>query len=79
MIYYNLAYGSNMSLNRLLARLPNATRIGVSTVTGFTLTFDKQGFDGSGKCNALKPIITMMCYTVCCIKLTVMKKRFLMK
>ncbi|KPV96638.1 hypothetical protein AN214_01464 [Pseudoalteromonas sp. P1-9] len=54
MIYYNLAYGSNMSLNRLLARLPNATRIGVSTVTGFTLTFDKQGFDGSGKCNALK-------------------------
>ena len=53
MIYYNLAYGSNMSLNRLLARLPNAKRIGVATVPGFRLTFDKQGFDNSGKCNAL--------------------------
>ena len=52
MNYYNLAYGSNMSLNRLLARLPNAKRIGVATVNGFQLTFDKQGFDDSGKCNA---------------------------
>ncbi len=52
MIYYNLAYGSNMSLNRLLARLPNATRIGVATVRGLKLTFDKKGFDNSGKCNA---------------------------
>lgn len=53
MIIYNLAYGSNMSLNRLLARLPNAARIGVATVPGFRLTFDKQGFDNSAKCNAL--------------------------
>ena len=52
MIYYNLAYGSNMSLNRLLARLPNAKRIGVATVNGFQLSFDKKGFDDSGKCNA---------------------------
>lgn len=54
MTYYNLAYGSNMSLNRLLARLPNAKRIGVASVSGFVLTFDKQGFDDSGKCNALQ-------------------------
>lgn len=54
MIYYNLAYGSNMSLNRLLARLPNAKRIGVATVTGFQLTFNKKGFDNSGKCNAFE-------------------------
>ena len=54
MTFYNLAYGSNMSLNRLLARLPEAKRIGVATVTGFKLTFDKKGFDNSGKCNALK-------------------------
>ena len=47
MIYYNLAYGSNMSLNRLLARLPNAKRIGVATVTGFQLTFNKKGFETS--------------------------------
>jgi gamma-glutamylcyclotransferase len=53
MTIYNLAYGSNMSLNRILARLPNAERIGVASVTGFRLTFDKKGFDNSAKCNAL--------------------------
>ncbi len=49
---YNFAYGSNMSEVRLRARLPNVKRICVATLTGFKLTFNKQGADNSGKCDA---------------------------
>ncbi|MDP4984130.1 gamma-glutamylcyclotransferase family protein [Pseudoalteromonas tunicata] len=51
-VYFNLAYGSNMSSNRLLARLPNAKRIGVAMVEGYKLAYHKKGFDDSGKCDA---------------------------
>lgn len=53
MTFYNFAYGSNMSLSRIRARLPNVIRIGVMSAPGYKLTFDKSGLDDSGKCNAI--------------------------
>lgn len=47
---YNFSFGSNMSSNRLLARLPNAKRIGTATLKGYQLTFNMAFSDGSGKC-----------------------------
>lgn len=48
------AYGSNMSLPRLKARVPSAERIGVFTLVEHTLRFHKVSKkDGSGKCDAL--------------------------
>nr|WP_079782950.1 gamma-glutamylcyclotransferase family protein [Pseudomonas sp. LPH1] len=48
------AYGSNMSLPRLKARVPSAERIGVFTLVEHTLRFHKMSKkDGSGKCDAL--------------------------
>lgn len=48
------AYGSNMSLPRLKARVPSAERIGVFTLVDHTLRFHKVSKkDGSGKCDAL--------------------------
>ena len=48
---YNFSFGSNMSSNRLLARLPNAKRVGTATLKGYELTFDMLFSDGSGKCS----------------------------
>jgi gamma-glutamylcyclotransferase len=45
------AYGSNMLLERVLARVPDATVLGAASVTGRRLRFDKCSKDGSGKCN----------------------------
>lgn len=45
------AYGSNMSLRRLVARVPSASRVGIATLTGFRLAFHKIGRDGSAKCD----------------------------
>ena len=45
------AYGSNMSLRRLTARVPSASRIGIARLTGFRLAFHKIGRDGSAKCD----------------------------
>ena len=47
------AYGSNMSLARLSARIPSVRRIGVGSLTGYKLIFHKAGeSDGSAKCDA---------------------------
>jgi len=47
------AYGSNMLSRRLRAtdRTPSARAIGTGYVKARRLTFDKQGVDGSGKCD----------------------------
>lgn len=46
------AYGSNMSLARLSARVPSAKRLGTYTLCQHTLKFHKLSHDGSGKCDA---------------------------
>jgi gamma-glutamylcyclotransferase len=46
------AYGSNMSLARLRARVPSARRIGTYRLQAHGLRFHKVGRDGSGKCDA---------------------------
>ncbi|MBQ4832969.1 gamma-glutamylcyclotransferase [Pseudoalteromonas sp. MMG010] len=51
---YNFSFGSNMSSNRLLARLPQAKRVGTAVLYGYELTFDMYFQDGSGKCS-IKP------------------------
>ncbi len=46
------AYGSNMSVRRLVARLPSASVVTTGFVTGYKLVFDKLSKkDGSGKCD----------------------------
>ena len=46
------AYGSNMSLQRLLQRTPSARALGCYSLPGHQLRFHKTGRDGSGKCDA---------------------------
>lgn len=47
------AYGSNMSLARLRARVPSAQFVDVGTLAAHRLAFHKVGYkDGSGKCDA---------------------------
>ncbi len=45
------AYGSNMSLPRLRARVPSARAARRVVLTGHRLAFHKIGRDGSGKCD----------------------------
>ena len=45
------AYGSNMSSNRLRARVPEARTIGRAHLNGWRLAFNKPGRDGTGKAN----------------------------
>ncbi|MGO2292329.1 MAG: gamma-glutamylcyclotransferase family protein [Pseudoalteromonas sp.] len=54
MALYNFSFGSNMSSNRLLARLPQAKRVGTALLKGYELTFDMVSHDGSGKCSVKK-------------------------
>ncbi|MGV6826937.1 MAG: gamma-glutamylcyclotransferase family protein [bacterium] len=49
---YYFAYGSNMSVPRLLARVPSASVVTVAELSGHRLCFHKQGRDGSAKCDA---------------------------
>ena len=49
--FFYFAYGSNMLSQRLRARTPSATAIGVAHISGRRLTFDKLSSDGSGKCD----------------------------
>ncbi|MEZ5479484.1 MAG: gamma-glutamylcyclotransferase family protein [Thiolinea sp.] len=49
---YYFAYGSNLSLARLQARVPSAVPLGCYQLNGYDLRFHKAGADGSGKCNA---------------------------
>ena len=51
MLYF--AYGSNMALARIRARIPSAEFVTVATLPGHRLTFCKPGRDQSGKCDAL--------------------------
>ena len=44
------AYGSNMSIRRLRARVPSAHLICTAELRGYRLAFHKRGLDGSGKC-----------------------------
>lgn len=46
------AYGSNMSLSRLRARVPSAAALGCWALKGHDLRFDKSSHDGSAKCDA---------------------------
>ena len=48
------AYGSNMFSRRLKhsTRVPSAEVVGVGSIKGYRLTFDKRSNDGSGKCDA---------------------------
>lgn len=45
------AYGSNLSSARLAARVPSAHFESTAVLAGFRLAFDKDGADGSAKCN----------------------------
>lgn len=49
---YYFAYGSNMSLARLRARVPSARRLGAYWLAGHELRFHQKGSDGSAKCDA---------------------------
>jgi len=46
------AYGSNLGLRRLRARVPSAEPVGLGLLAGHRLCFHKIGRDGSGKCDA---------------------------
>jgi hypothetical protein len=45
------AYGSNMSILRLQARVPSAEKIAVVMLKNHQLRFNMIGIDGSGKCD----------------------------
>lgn len=48
-IYF--AYGSNLHPTRLIERVGAVTILGTARLEGHTLSFDKRGGDGSGKCH----------------------------
>ncbi|MCB9337586.1 MAG: gamma-glutamylcyclotransferase [Lewinellaceae bacterium] len=48
------AYGSNMNLNRLKARVPSANKISNGYIEGYELRCIKRSTDGSGKATVLK-------------------------
>lgn len=48
---YYFAYGSNMSLRRIQARVPSASKVGVYFITEHLLNFAMHGFDDSSKCD----------------------------
>lgn len=45
------AYGSNLHPVRLSARILSARLLGTAAVSGWTMSFNKKGDDGSAKCN----------------------------
>jgi len=50
---FYFAYGSNMAVERLRARVPSATLLGIAVLAGHALRFDKPGsMDGTAKCDA---------------------------
>ena len=56
MLYF--AYGSNMSLARLTARVSTAEKIGNGTLKDHSVEFHKVSKDGSAKCDIVKPDAT---------------------
>ncbi|MEO1206655.1 MAG: gamma-glutamylcyclotransferase family protein [Pseudomonadota bacterium] len=53
-IYF--AYGSNMMTTRLQARCTTARPIGVATLDGYNVGFNKQSSDGSGKAGLIEEL-----------------------
>jgi len=51
---YYFSYGSNMSTQRILERVPSAERIGIGVLEQHELKFHKISKDGSAKCDARK-------------------------
>lgn len=49
----NFAYGSNMLLARMRARVPSAHCRGVAVLPGHEMRWHKLGMDGSGKCDVV--------------------------
>ncbi len=50
---FYFAYGSNMAVERLRARVPSASLVGTAVLAGHALRFHKPGsIDGSAKCDA---------------------------
>ncbi len=50
---FYFAYGSNMAVERLRARVSSARLRGIAVLAGYALRFDKPGsMDGTGKCDA---------------------------
>ena len=47
------AYGSNMSVPRIQARIPGAEYVALASLLRHKLTFSKPGIDNSGKCDAV--------------------------
>ena len=50
-LLHYFAYGSNLYLPRMQARVPSARPLALARVDGYELHFHKRGADGSGKCN----------------------------
>lgn len=48
-----LAYGSNMAVSRIEARLGRCACLGAVSLAAYRLAFHKRGRDASGKCDAL--------------------------
>jgi hypothetical protein len=51
---YYFAYGSNLSIPRMLERVTSAEPAGAGRVLGWRLTLDKHGRDGSAKANIIR-------------------------
>lgn len=51
MLYF--AYGSNMHPQRLKLRVPSSKPLGTARLSGYQLSFQKRGRDGSGKCTIM--------------------------
>ena len=55
------AYGSNLVMARLRARVPVFGLIGPARLPAMRLTFDKRGSDGSGKANLVEDAAFRQC------------------
>lgn len=50
---YYFAYGSNMSRKRLMSRLGKVEDVGIATLEGYKISFNKVSNDGTGKTNII--------------------------
>lgn len=50
------AFGSNLGLPRLRARVPDVVLIGRARLDGYGLAWNKRSADGSGKCNIVQQV-----------------------
>jgi len=48
------SYGSNMSIRRMVKRVPSAKVVTVARLSGHILKYHKASKDGSGKCDVLE-------------------------